>query len=212
MSSTLQYDTVHSAFAATARRTPTKDFLFLEPVTAEVYGLPPGAVSWAAAASRVEALRDAYAAAGWGHGHRVGLLLENRPAFLYHWLALNAIGVSVVPISAEMRSAEFTYLIGHSEIGMVVTLPQRAADLQAAAAQAGRVLHCIEAEPSSIPSPHESAPRAGEPPGLGTECALLYTSGTTGRRLAAHGGRGAPRRAGKPVLRRPEEERDPPQR
>ena len=65
------------------------------------------------------------------------LLLENRPAFLFHWFALNALGVSVVPINAEMRSAELDYLIGHSEIGLAVTLPQRAADLRAAAARAG---------------------------------------------------------------------------
>ena len=26
-----------------------------------------------------------YAAAGFGHGHRVGLQLENRPAFFLHW-------------------------------------------------------------------------------------------------------------------------------
>ena len=29
---------------------------------------------------------------GYGVGHRVGLLLENRPAFFLHWLALNALG------------------------------------------------------------------------------------------------------------------------
>ena len=39
--------------------------------------------------------------AGYGHGHRVGLLLENRPAFFLHWFALNALGVSLVPINAE---------------------------------------------------------------------------------------------------------------
>ena len=44
--------------------------------------------------------------AGYGHGHRVGLLLENRPAFFTHWLALNALGASVVPINAELQSAE----------------------------------------------------------------------------------------------------------
>ncbi len=34
-----------------------------------------------------------YADAGYGPGHRVGLLLENRPAFFLHWFALNALGV-----------------------------------------------------------------------------------------------------------------------
>ena len=69
-------------------------------------------------------------AAGYGHGHRVGLLLENRPAFLFHWLALNALGVSVVPINAEMRSAELEYLVGHSGIVARGRAAGRGADLR----------------------------------------------------------------------------------
>ncbi|MDQ8017976.1 MAG: AMP-binding protein [Bordetella sp.] len=177
----MTHRTIHDAFTASAARTPRADFLYTEAVTAGVYGIPAGATPWADAAAEVERLRLAYARAGWGHGHRVGLLLENRPAFLYHWFALNALGVSVVPINAEMRSAELAYLIGHSEIGLAVTLPQRASDLEAAAAQAGRRLHTMAADATDVPAPTEPAPRAGEGVGLGTECALLYTSGTTGR-------------------------------
>ena len=33
-------------------------------------------------------------------GHRVGLMLENRPAAFLHWFALNALGASVVPLNA----------------------------------------------------------------------------------------------------------------
>jgi len=106
--------TVHAVFAATARRTPGAEFLFTESVTAAAYGIPAGAIRWGEASAAVERLRSAYAAAGYGHGHRVGLLLENRPAFLLHWFALNALGASVVPINAEMRSAELIYLIGQT--------------------------------------------------------------------------------------------------
>ncbi len=120
--------TVHDAFRATATRTPDAEFLFTESVTASAYGIEAGPIRWEEAAIEVECLRAAYARAGYGHGHRVGLLLENRPVFLFHWFALNALGVSVVPINAEMRSAELAYLIGHSEIGLAVTLPARAAD------------------------------------------------------------------------------------
>ena len=75
---------------------------------------------------RSSALRERYAAAGYGHGHRAGLLLENRPAFFLHWFALNALGVSVVPINAELRAAELDYLVGHSEMCLAVGLPERA--------------------------------------------------------------------------------------
>ena len=174
--------TVHAVFAATARRTPEAEFLFTESVTAAAYGIPAGAIRWGEASAAVERLRSAYAAAGYGHGHRVGLLLENRPAFLLHWFALNALGASVVPINAEMRSAELIYLIGHSEISLAVTLPERAADLRAAAAEAGIAFDTLAAEAvDAIPPARSAAPRAGQPIGTDTECALLYTSGTTGR-------------------------------
>ena len=172
---------VYDAFAASAARTPQADFLYTESVTAQVYGIPAGAVSWQQAAAAVQALRQAYAAAGYGHGHRVGLLLENRPAFLYHWLALNALGVSVVPINIEMRSAELQYLIGHSEICLAVALPQRRSDLQAAAQAIGHRLALAGPEDARIPPAPMPAPRAHEPVDVQTECALLYTSGTTGR-------------------------------
>jgi long-subunit acyl-CoA synthetase (AMP-forming) len=104
------HSTVHATFAATASRTPDADFLFTEAVTARTYGIAPGVTTWGQAAAQVGRLRAAYALAGYGHGHRVGLLLENRPDFLLHWFALNALGVSVVPINADMRSAELVYL------------------------------------------------------------------------------------------------------
>jgi len=173
-------NTVHDVFAATAARTPQAEFLFTESVTAKAYGIEAGALLWGDAAAEVERLRQAYAKAGWGHGHRVGLLLENRPDFLLHWLALNALGVSVVPINSEMRSAELIYLIGHSEIGLAVTLPERAADLRAAAEQAGVPFATMGAH-DAVPQAPQAAPRAAEPIGPTSECALLYTSGTTGR-------------------------------
>ncbi len=176
----MQASTVHDVFQATAARTPQAEFLFTESVTAAAYGIEPGAIRWGEAAAQIERLRAAYAQAGYGHGHRIGLLLENRPAFLFHWLALNALGASVVPINADMRSAELVYLIGHSEIGLAVTLPSRAADLQAAAAQAGVAFETMGPD-DAVPPAKAAAPRAQQPIGTDTECGLLYTSGTTGR-------------------------------
>src|SRR6186713_2754709 len=80
--------TVHDAFGATAARTPDAPFLCVEAVTAATYGIPAGETSWRDAARQVDALRRRYAAAGYGHGHRVGLMLENQPVCLFHWFAL----------------------------------------------------------------------------------------------------------------------------
>ena len=125
--------TVYQAFAERARRQPDADFLCVEPVTAEAYGIPAGTLRYGEVLAQVEALRERYAAAGYGHGHRAGLLLENRPAFFLHWFALNALGVSVVPINAELRSAELSYLLEHSELCLVISLPERIESLRKAA-------------------------------------------------------------------------------
>jgi acyl-CoA synthetase (AMP-forming)/AMP-acid ligase II len=175
-------DTVYQRFAATAARAPESEFLFVDAVTAQVYGIPAQPVTWGEAQAEVDRLRAAYAAAGYGHGQRVGLLLENRPVFLFHWFALNALGVSVVPVNAEMRSAELEYLVGHSEICLAVMLPQRAGDLRAAAAAAGVAMEAWDPSASKAPPPApQRTPAADTAPNRATECALLYTSGTTGR-------------------------------
>lgn len=148
--------------------------------TAEIYGIPAGELSYREAARHIEILRDAYQRAGYGHGHRAGLLLENRPDFFLHWYALNSLGVSVVPINGDLRAAELEYLIGHSEIAIAIALPSHHAELRAAAARANHPLQVIAADQTPPPAPYR-APLADTTPGIMSECALLYTSGTTGR-------------------------------
>ncbi|WP_349368336.1 AMP-binding protein [Salinarimonas sp.] len=175
----MQPRTVHARFLDAAARFPERPFLNVLPETAAAYGIEAGEIAYADARARVEALRAAYAAAGWGAGHRVGLLLLNRPDFLLHWLALNALGASVVPINPDLRAAEQEYMIGHSEMDLAVAVPARAGELVAAAEAIGRSLPVI--------GPEDAPPRAPRPaladpgPDGSRECALLYTSGTTGR-------------------------------
>ncbi|MFV0677392.1 AMP-binding protein [Variovorax sp. tm] len=172
--------TVYDRFRASALQRGDADFLCVEEVTAANYGIEAQTISWRAAIERVEALKEAYSEAGYGHGHRVGLLLENRPDHLFHWLALNALGASVVPISAEMRSAELEYLIGHAQLALAMVLPGRLEVVQKAAAVVGIETQVATADATRIPRPAAQAPLSARP-GLHSECALLYTSGTTGR-------------------------------
>lgn len=170
--------TVYDAFSEAAHTWPKNAFLCVTPETADAYGIDPGELSYTQAQVQIEALKNAYQAAGYGHGHRIGLLLENRPAFLLHWFALNALGVSVVPINAELRAAELAYLIGHSEMCLAVALPARHAGLLSAAGDGAlRVMGPDESPPASL----MQAPLAHVPVSEYSECALLYTSGTTGR-------------------------------
>ncbi len=175
-------DTVYDAFVRIAKRRGDGAFLFVESVTAAAYGIDAGGRSWREVAGEVERLRALYAQAGYGHGHRVGLLLENRPAFFTHWLALNSLGISIVPIHADLRTAELAYLIAHSEIGLAVVQPGQEGALRSAASEANAELETMRPEAAGrIPSARRPARLAREPIGRASECALLYTSGTTGR-------------------------------
>ena len=171
--------TVAAAFGESVRHWPDHPFLAVLPETAAIYGIAPGEITYADLAAQVEPLRHAYGAAGYRHGHRVGILVHNRPAFFVHWFALNALGVSLVPINPDLRAAELENLIGHSDVVAIVALPDRHRDLAAAASAVGRAIPVVapDAPPAAITAP---APLAG-PPDADTECALLYSSGTTGR-------------------------------
>src|SRR3954462_14996730 len=171
--------TVFEAFARAAVRPGEKPFLAVLPETAPAYGIAAGEISYGAALARIKVLSEAYRAKGYGAGHRVGILMENRPGFFLHWFALNALGVSLVPVNPDMRAAELEYLIGHSEIVAAVVIPSRRADVTAAAKTIGRDIPVggPDDEPAAIRAP---APKPGTPD-RNSECALLYTSGTTGR-------------------------------
>jgi len=174
------HPTVHAAFTATAARFPDQPFLHILPSVAAAYGIDAGEITYAAAGAAIARLAARYRAAGYGHGHRAGLLLENRPAFFLHWIALNCLGVSVVPINADLRSAELEYLTAHSELVLAVALPSRTADLGSAARSAGRGIVVTSMDAPDVPTAPTPAPRPGTPD-ADTECGLLYTSGTTGR-------------------------------
>ena len=174
-------NTVWDAFDATAREAPDHVFVVAPPAPGRAYH--PDGIELTYAQVRAEATRrrDDYAAAGYGHGHRVALLLENRPEFFVHYLALNALGCGIVPINPDYRHDEMLYQMDHSEADLVVSIAARVADLEAVARERRAPLPVVSAErwPAALPPPARP-PRPGAP-GLETECSLLYTSGTTGR-------------------------------
>lgn len=176
-----EIETVYAAFQDTAARHPNRAFLNVLPETAEIYGIAAGEVSYAAAAREVAALRENIAAAGYLPGQRVMLLVENRPAFFLWWLALNGLGLSVVPVNPDLRAAELSYMIDHAEPVLAVAIPSRGDDLRAAARQAGRDMPVI-APGDPLPSPVTFTAIAAHNGGAeNAEAALLYTSGTTGQ-------------------------------
>ena len=171
--------TVYARFRDTALRRGEAGFLNVLPETAGIYGIPAGEISYRAMLERVEHWRSAFARQGYGEGHRVGLLLQNRPVFIELWFALNALGVSVVPINPDLRMSELEYIIAHSEMNATFVLAERRAEVETAARQAGRAI-AVVTDGDEVPPPFGGALAATSGDGT-TECALLYTSGTTGQ-------------------------------
>src|SRR4026209_2817806 len=90
-------NTVAQAFAASAAQSGRSPFLIV-PARADRDWQPAGGGgSPAGAAREIDRLRALYAAAGYGLGHGVALLLENRPEFFLHYPALNGLGTGVGP-------------------------------------------------------------------------------------------------------------------
>ncbi len=137
--------------------------------------------SYAEAWIQIEALRQQYADAGFGHGHRVGLLLEQRPEFFFHYLALNGLGCGIVPINTDYRSDEILYQMAHSEADIAITLESRAEDLRTVAAKRDKPLPVVRFENFTDDLAHLGPAPIDSPPGPSSEISLLYTSGTTGR-------------------------------
>ncbi|WP_419914048.1 AMP-binding protein [Hoeflea sp.] len=173
-----QTRSVHELFRTAAERWPERPFLQVLPETASAYGIEAREWRYGETLAAVERLADAYAAAGYHPGGRVMLLLENRPAYFLHWLALNALGLSVVPVNPDLQSTELAYMAGHAEPVLAVATQDRIADLENAASNAGIRFPVIG---DGDPIPSLRGGQAGEhTPSAAQEAAMLYTSGTTG--------------------------------
>src|SRR5262245_8165659 len=126
--------TIGAAFAATVAQYADRPFLAV-PSNADRGYLPSGfEISYGDASKRIGELAAIYRQAGYGVGHRIATLLENRPEYLFHKLALNSIGVCCVPINPDYRAAEIAYLIEHSEPDLIVAIGARQASVHEALA------------------------------------------------------------------------------
>lgn len=172
--------TAFEAFAKSAEAGPERPCICLTSRPGRAYY--PGGREWSYAEvlREVSALRDVYHAMGYGIGHRVGLLLDSRPEIVFHWLALNALGASIVPLNPEYRAAELEYVLGHAEVQAVVVLPERAPELlRACRALAPAPVAVLLQDFAAALPPSRSAPALARGPDRSTEAAILYTSGTT---------------------------------
>jgi acyl-CoA synthetase (AMP-forming)/AMP-acid ligase II len=143
-------NTVFDAFMAIAESAPDNAFFCAPPAPGRAYHPDGVEFTYGETRARLLELQERYQAAGYGHGHRVALLLENRPEFFFHYLALNGLGCGIVPINPDHRRDEMLYHMDHSEAALVVSISTRVAELEAVAGDLGKPLPGVDA--SSLPS------------------------------------------------------------
>lgn len=137
---------------------------------------------------------------GLGQGDRVGVLATNCVEWMEIYVAMARAGLVVVPLNFRLTGPEIAYILGHAEVGAVI-----AGEAFQAAVDGIRGELSL-AEGRYITLAPEAAPGwtayealvAGGDPAFAFEpvrpedtCALMYTSGTTGRPKGAvrsHGG------------------------
>lgn len=138
-------------------------------------------IRYADAAAQVRGLMQHYQQAGYGLGHRVGLLLESRPEHMLHKLALNALGVCCVPVNPDYRPAEYAYLIDHARLDLLLVLASHAAATAAALGASRHQPRVVVWEQWAQGLPAAARPAQSGQVGPDTPASILYTSGTTGR-------------------------------
>ncbi|PCI33913.1 MAG: ATP-dependent acyl-CoA ligase [Alphaproteobacteria bacterium] len=168
---------VYDIFKDSCARFADRPFIHIPALSAAAYH--DGAVdyTYAEVDAEITKLLGYYGKAGYGTGHRVGVLLENRAAFFFHWLALNALGVSIVPLNGEFSRDEMSYVISHSETDLVITLADKKDHVLSSLETAIPVI--TPGDMATVSGPKK--PKSDEQISKDTECAILYTSGSTGQ-------------------------------
>lgn len=180
MTGLMDLATLWLAVADTARTRSDLPCLSIPPRPVRDYH-PDGLLwSYGEVGERVTRLIERYSAAGFGHGHRVSLVLENRPEFMLHFLALNALGCWVVPLNPEFRHDDLTYVLGHSEVDLIVALPQHLRAMNDAVQAINGRAQIVDSSAFADSLDRVTRPARSTPPGRDSESVLMYTSGTTG--------------------------------
>ncbi|UUZ62732.1 AMP-binding protein [Polaromonas sp. P1-6] len=174
--------TIGETFFRATQAYADKSFLAVPPNAVRSYHPAGVEITYGNAETAVRGLMRLYAAAGYGVGHRIGLLLENRPEHMLHKLAMNAIGACCVPLNLDHRPRELAYVLDHAKVDLIVVLASLEAQLRQGMDQSGhsklQVMRFEEFEAGLAPATRAATSTTPEP---ATPASILYTSGTTGR-------------------------------
>ena len=164
---------IHACFNRSVEAWREHDFI-LAPSEA-LGGTAAISLTFGEAAELVAQHAARYGQAGFGSGHRVGLALGNHPEFFLQFLALNSLGVSIVPLDLGMRDAELRQIIRSADLDLLTTWDAQRDRLAALTSVETPVADAL----ASV-FPLARRPKGARMPGPACEAALLFTSGTTG--------------------------------
>jgi len=153
--------------------------------------------AWDARAARLAAgLRSL----GLAKGDRVGVIAYNCLEWMEIYAAMARAGLVVVPLNFRLTGPEMAYILSHAEVSAVIAGAQFCTTLDGIRSQLGlgpQRWVCLDAAPPAGWTAYDSL-MAQTDPGLAPVavsaddmCALMYTSGTTGRpkgAIRSHGG------------------------
>jgi len=137
-------------------------------------------LSYEQSAEIVLELIEQYRHAGYGIGHRIGLLLENQLDHFLHKLAMNALGICCVPLNPGNRAAEMAYVIKHSQLDLIIVLKGLEPLLKDALLISSHQSQVMRFDEEKI-IPHAKQRAQSTTPSSQTIASILYTSGTTGK-------------------------------
>ena len=175
------YGTLYQTLQRTTGKHGNRPAYAVPPMAKRAYHPGGWEVTFEQTLAAVEEMKRAYQRAGYGYGHRVAILFDQRPEFFFHYYALNALGASIVPVNPDYRVDEIRYVVEHSEANLAIAIESRLADMQAATQDIAARPPVVAFERSFENLPSAQRPPQSAKPGFDTEAALLYTSGTTGR-------------------------------
>lgn len=169
------YSTVFGAFAMAAEEFADRPFLRVPVVATADYSPSAIEYSYASAANAVDKLRSAYQGLGLQQDERVALAFDSRLDVYLHLLALNALGVSIVPLNMGSSDQELRYVLEHSDSRLVTGIDEHVTRLERSFAGSLELRFVAAA---NVQGTSELLEPVGD---HSTEVALLYTSGTTGK-------------------------------
>jgi len=158
----------------TAKKWGEKEFLHIPAYLSGKVERAAVSYSYNDAVIEVMALATRYSEHGITAGMRVGLMLENSADFFLHWLALNELCVAIVPLNKELAAEDCAHIIRDSQLCLITCFSDLETTAREALKHVGARVDVWSMETSDL------SEVSGVVVAEIDECALLYTSGSTG--------------------------------